>query len=74
MRERRKKPFKITRYLIYNREGHNRRLYKHYLPAKNEVESNTSLNSNNNGNNKINKAQRKKLIEEMRKTLRKYTR
>ena len=55
MRERRKKPFKITYYLIYNREGYDRRLYKYYLSAKSEVKLNTSLSSSNNGNNKINK-------------------
>ena len=55
MRERRKKPFKIIYYLIYNRKDYNRRLYKHYLSAKNEIELNTNLSSSNNDNNKINK-------------------
>ena len=41
---------------MYNREGYNRRLYKYYLSAENEVKLNTSLSSSNNDNIKINKA------------------
>ena len=70
MRERRKQPSKITYYLIYNREGYNRRSYTHHSPAESEASS----SSNDDDTGEFNEARKAKLEEEARLALREVTR
>ena len=78
MRERRKQPSKIVRYLIYNREGHNRRSYAQYSPVEGEAESSFSSSSSSSlsddGVGEFNEAQRAELEEKARLILRVITR
>ena len=78
IRERKKQPSKIVRYLIYNRENYNRRSYTQYSPIKNKIKSSfnssskSSLNDNNIG--EFNETRRAKLEKKARLILRIITR
>ena len=74
MSERRKQLSKIVRYLICNREDHNRRFYTQYSPVKGEAESSFSFSSSSSlsdgGIGEFNEAQKTELEEKTRLILR----